>query len=483
MERMETIAGLAKEIYSLYNQTQWNKKQCGRLVDRIKILMLPVEFLQKQPQINKDVGKVLEELSQTLENAKSLVAKYTSRGWWKKFFWAFNIMETFELINERLSDAAQGLSLLLQAEERIKFLKKFEEVNQKKQDKKDAEADLEELKKYFEKAADSISDQVDIVHQDVKLVNEGVQQIGANITEMFKLLEKQLNPSALGTTEITKETLKIHEKLMETGSSSLYRGEYHKSIVAIKEFKNPQITDVSLARKTFWREVRTMKKFEHPNILHMYGICIDNSCAPPSFSIVMEYCERGTIREVLKKEQGLTWETYIRMSEGAALGLYRLHQTTEKSVVHGNITSSKFLVDLRYCVKLAGFEISRTESSIKRMSNTDNQKEVHDSAYLSPQALGNINFIQDKPSEIYSFGIVLWEIAARSTPFKGLTTEQIFQKVTQEEYKEPLPEDCPEDLQVLINQCRDYAPEVRPSAGVVADKLMGILNKEMEKHP
>ncbi|XP_029464741.1 mixed lineage kinase domain-like protein [Rhinatrema bivittatum] len=479
MELLQGIISTAVDIYALYDQTQWNKKQCGRLVGRIKILMMPVQSLQKQSQINKDTGTVLEELSQTMQNAKRLVAKYTQRVWWKRFFWAFGIKANFDLINQRLSDASQGLALMLNVQDREIFLKMLEDVNCETQNKEDVEADLEELKQHFEKGLDNVSDQVDQMHKDV---NHGMQQMMNNLEDVKKMLVQQTNPSAFIATEIKKEDLTRREKLMETGSSILYRGEYHKSVVAIKHFQEPLTDDADSVKKIFLNEVKTMKGFEHPNILHMYGICIDKTGPVPSFSIVMEYCEKGTLRELLKKEQNLTWENRIRMSQGAALGLYRLHQTKDKFVVHGNLSSAKFLVDSRYCVKLAGFELSKTETSIKRTSNTGRQMEVHDSAYLSPQALGSVNFIQDKPSEIYSFGIVLWEIAARSTPFRGLTTKQIFQKVAEEKYQEPLPEDCPQELQALINQCRLSVPEERPSAGAVADKLMGILNKEMEEH-
>lgn len=105
---------------------------------------------------------------------------------------------------------------------------------------------------------------------------------------------------------------------------------------------------VSFCRKVrdiFEKEIQTLKKFESPNILRMYGICIEEkgtgrqrgcrgplprgcsrfclSDGSPCFSIVMEYCKHGTLRDVLTKQQHLSWDIRIRMALGAARGLYR----------------------------------------------------------------------------------------------------------------------------------------------------------------
>ncbi|XP_069073730.1 mixed lineage kinase domain-like protein [Pleurodeles waltl] len=472
MEFVEGILSVAQTVYALCEQASCNKKQCTRLRRRIEILMVPVQMIKKYPERlqSKELPQILKEMQLTMENAKYWVFKYRHLGWWKKLLLANSIKEEFELVNERMGDAAEGLALLLQAEQREKFLGVFKEKLLKRQNDKDAEEDLQEIQKYFESGIDQITDAVDNIHQDVKLM-------GSRLQEIMAMLTKTMTPQRPDITEIKKEDLMVGDPLMETDTSILYKGEYHKATVAIKCFKDSIAIDTHMVRKTFEEEAQTMKKFSGPHILCMYGICIDMESERPVFSIVMEYCEKGTLRSVLEKEPELPWETRMCMSLDAARALYRLHQTEVKPFMHGCISSTKFLVDARYCVKLAGFELSKTESSLKRVTPESRQKQANSLVYLSPQRLSDINHKYDKATEIYSFGIVLWEIATRETPLKGFTPEMILEKVGLEKYQEPLPSDCPSDLQELIDQCRAYDPTQRPSAGVIVDTLASIVNK------
>ncbi|XP_069460217.1 mixed lineage kinase domain-like protein [Ambystoma mexicanum] len=478
METVEGILGIAQSIYSLCEQASCNRKQCKRLRLRIEILMVPVDKIRAHPEKHqsKSLITLLQEMLLTMKNAKNWVFKYTRMGWWKKMLLANSIKEEFEQVNERMGDAAQGLALLLQAEQRSKFLDFFQEKQLRRQNAKDAEADLEEIKKYFQSGVDHIADTVDYVHEDVKVVGAGVQQILAVLTQT-------MIPQRSDITEIKPEDLVMGEPLMETDSSVLYKGEYHKATVAIKRFKDPLSMDIKIVRSTFEKEAQTMRKFRCPHILCIYGICINNAGTRPSFSIVMEYCEKGTLRQVLEKETELSWDVRLRMALDAARALYRLHQTEVKPFMHGSINSSKFLVDARYCVKLAGFELSKTESSIKRASPESTQKEANSLVYLSPQRLSDINYKYDKASEIYSFGIVLWEIASKEIPLKGFAPEMIFKKICLEKHQDPLPADCPSELKELINQCRAYDPTQRPSAGVIVDTLASIVNQMQSEEP
>ncbi|XP_067386243.1 mixed lineage kinase domain-like protein [Emydura macquarii macquarii] len=487
MEVMEKVLNVAHVIYTQYEQVKCCKHQCHRLVDRIHILLKPVEVLWAQPpkQISLHVEETLQKLLETLEKAQELVKKYSQTNWLKKFLKASDAVEEFARVNSCLGDAAQGLSLLLQAEHKQFFLKAFWQDTCRQEDSQDTEADKVLWEELLARSKET-KDAVDNVHDSVSHVGTKVDDAISKVEDVRQMM-KELKDAVMKKDnavpreeiiEIKKEDLtKIPWTfLMESKSHTLYKGEYLKCPVAIKVFKNPVITSTEKVRDIFRKETETMKKFESPNILRMYGICIDESDSSPRFSIVMEYCEKGTLRDVLTRKPQLPWETRIRMALDAARGLYRLHQTGKKSKLHGCINSTKFLVAKGYCVKLSGFELSKTESSIKRNFEKKSTM-VPASAYLSPQGLASLSHKYDVPSEIYSFGIVLWEIATGKIPFEGCTSQQIYQKVYEQRYQAPVEEECPSDLREVINLCRAFEPSQRPSAEEIVDSLIAMYDK------
>uniref|UniRef100_A0A3B5N0C5 Protein kinase domain-containing protein n=1 Tax=Xiphophorus couchianus TaxID=32473 RepID=A0A3B5N0C5_9TELE len=229
------------------------------------------------------------------------------------------------------------------------------------------------------------------------------------------------------------------------------------------------VSTCRMVKSVFNKEVDTMKRFESPNILRMFGICIREENTPnPEFLVIMEYCEKGSLRDVLNSKHELLWTRKASMCLDAAQGLYRLHLTEEISKLHMSITSTKFLVDENYRVKLGGLELAKTETSLKRTTKgKEHYKTISSLCYSSPQQLSNINHAYTKECEIYSLGIVLWEIATRKKPFEdcGGDDKIISKKVCEEKYQEPLPADCPESLGEMINACRAYESYHRPSAG------------------
>nr|XP_014266786.2 uncharacterized protein LOC101466611 isoform X2 [Maylandia zebra] len=156
----------------------------------------------------------------------------------------------------------------------------------------------------------------------------------------------------------------------------------------------------------------------------------------------------------------------------------RLHNTEEKWRVHGSINSSKFLVTKDYTVKLGGFRLSKTETSLKRQTE---DRAVRSLCYHCPEKFHDASFSYCKEWEMYSFGIILWEIVTCKNPFEGFSDEKIYQKVYEEKYQEPLPDDCPAELGQLINKCRAYDCFQRPSAGVLLDKLRSVVTQLEEQ--
>ncbi|XP_062246680.1 mixed lineage kinase domain-like protein isoform X2 [Platichthys flesus] len=440
MEFIEHILSIASAIHTLVENVKANKKRSRRVCDRVTALKELVVSIEKRDtvQASADVGKALEELYITLQSAQKLIEKYTSANLLERILKSSSHGDEFNSVNERLNDAFQRLSVALQLEQGNALYRVFEQTSRVEADEMDGKEDDAELKKL---------DKPSMTNVDIRMIKPAELE--------YELPKKPL---------------------MVTSTSELYKGKYNGFTVAIKRYTEPVKASPSQVRSVFNKEVETMRRFESPNILRMFGICVQDEEGPNTqFLIIMEYCEKGSLREVLDSDSKLSWTKKVRMCLDAAQGIYRLHQTEEKSKVHGCINSSKFLVAEGYRVKLAGFELAQTETSLKKQTKP-NKSEIGSLCYSSPQTLKNINHY-NKECEMYSFGIVLWEIATRKRPFHGFSDAEIYQKVYEEKFKEPLPDDCPKQLADLINACRDYDSFQRPSAGVMLDKLRSLLTQ------
>lgn len=113
----------------------------------------------------------------------------------------------------------------------------------------------------------------------------------------------------------------------------------------------------------------------------------------------------------------------------------------------------------------------KTQTSISLETTREKTDGVKSTAYLSPQKLEDIYYPYDVKSEIYSFGIVLWEIAPGKIPFEGLNSDEIYELVAVKQQQQPLGEDCPSELREIIDECRAHDPSVRPSVDEILKKL------------
>ncbi|XP_008570998.1 PREDICTED: mixed lineage kinase domain-like protein isoform X1 [Galeopterus variegatus] len=461
MDKLQYIISLGNFIYKQCEDMKYCQKQCQRLGNRVHGLLQPLQMLQNQEKRNlpreEKINSALNHFEAALEEAKRQIEKFRNESNIRKFIKAGHNKMIFSDVNERLRDVWEELLLLLQADQ-WKFVSSISQgASWPQEDQQDAEED-------FQSDYEKIEASLRLLTINVEEIKETLRQLSLDLPRrpVEQIPQYQIK-------EIKKQQISEWTLLRKNEFSTLYKGKYYESTVTIKVFNKPQARSIGVVRRTFNNEIRTMKKFDSPNILRIFGICIDETVSPPQFSIIMEYCELGTLRELLDKEKDLTFGVRIALILGAARGLNRLHHS-ETPELHRNISSASFLVTNGYQVKLAGFELSKTQTSISRETK-EKTEIVNSAAYVSPQGLENVFHKYDIKAEIYSFGIVLWEIATGKIPFEGCNSEKIFQLVTVDRQQEPVGEDCPLELQEIIDECRAYEPSRRPSVDEILKKL------------
>ncbi|XP_043753983.1 mixed lineage kinase domain-like protein isoform X1 [Cervus elaphus] len=474
MDQLKQIISLGQLIYNQCGEMKYCRKQCRRLGDRVQGLLQPLQMLQDQGERNlpSQITTALSRFQAALEEAKERIDKFSNKSNMQKFLTAGHDSIVFGGVNQRLSDVWEELSLLLQVDQWRHTSGLSPGASWQQEDQQDAEEDRKALQGLSEKeTVKTLLRQLDNMKETIEAVRSWIRSDSQKPKKGFP--QDQIK-------EIKKEELPEADWILlkENESSALYEGKYHESPVAIKVFKNSQAQGIGIVRHTFNNEIRTMKKFDSPNILRMFGICIDEaaigsspSVTPPQLSIVMEFCDLGTLRELLDREEDLSLAERVILTLGAARGLYRLHHSETPSELHRNISSTSFLVTKDYSVKLAGFELSKTQTSISRQTGGKEAERVNSAAYISPQRLENVYSKYDIKAEIYSFGIVLWEIATGKSPFEGCDSKKIYQLVAESRHREPVGEDCPSQLQEIIDDCRAYEPSRRPSVKEILKRL------------
>ncbi|KAM5295911.1 mixed lineage kinase domain-like protein isoform 2-T2 [Glossophaga mutica] len=459
MDKLGAVISLGQYVYNQCEMMQHCQGQCRRLKNRIQGLLQPLQELQDQDKnLSNGITTALNKFQAVLEKAKKQIDNFSKKSNVLKFITAGKDKVLFKDINKELNDVYKELSLGLQVYQLVPT--SSQGVCWEQEDKQDAEEDWRVLQSLsgdesIEASMKKLEIDVDKILENekkkiMKTVRHYLQKCGEKIPEYQ-------------TKEIKKEEISELSEipLRENEFSKVFKGKYYQSSVAIKVFKNIQARNIGEVRHIFNNEIRTMKKFDSPNILRIFGICIDETVTPPQFSIVMEYCELGTLRELLDQQKDLSFAKRIVLIVGAARGLYRLHHS-ETPALHRSINSTNFLVTSSYQVKLSGFELSKTKTSITRVTKRKAAERISSSAYVSPERLENVYNKYDIKDEIYSFGIVLWEIVTGKIPFEGCNSEKIYQLVAVSQHREPLGEECPVELQEIVDGCRAYEASRRP---------------------
>jgi len=223
--------------------------------------------------------------------------------------------------------------------------------------------------------------------------------------------------------------------------------------VAVKRIFDPVITKE--LQSEFENEVELLSYLRHPNIVQVLGAWR----SPPSLILVTEFMQRGSLFHVLHMSQvDITRERKLHFSRQIALALLFIHHS---GVVHRDIKSHNFLVSENLTVKLCDFGLARKESQV-------NCEPAGTAAYLSPELWQGQ--AASKSSDIFAFGVLLWEIWAKEVPFDGLDASDIKARCLANT-RPPISRihsgggagGCPNPILQLIKQCWSAMASDRPT--------------------
>jgi serine/threonine protein kinase len=215
-------------------------------------------------------------------------------------------------------------------------------------------------------------------------------------------------------------------------------------IVAVKVLRHQFAVDEEFVRR-FRREAQAAASLSHPNIVNIYDVGQENDI----YFIVMEYVEGETLKDFIEREAPLEPARAVNITRQIANALYHAHYN---KIIHRDIKPHNVLISKDGRIKVADFGIARAvTSNTQTFSRNSLVGSVH---YFSPeQAKGKLATEQ---SDLYSLGIVLYEMLTKTLPFDGDSPVSIALK----------------HIQQTVPPATRYNPSVPPGLQAILDKLL-----------
>jgi serine/threonine protein kinase len=192
--------------------------------------------------------------------------------------------------------------------------------------------------------------------------------------------------------------------------------------------------------------------------------------------MVMEHMLNGSLYHLLHNLQPLEWPIRYRIAEDITSGLALLHS---KNILHRDLKSLNVLLysqGIQIRAKLTDFGLSKVKNETTSMTSKASSQSVGTLPWMAPE-LFQLRARYTQKSDMYSYGMVLWELASRKVPFAEVGHAAIIMRHIEKGEREDIPEDCPPSFAKLIKWCWHQEPEKRPTIDVAA-KALAERNQE-----
>ncbi|XP_061547628.1 mitogen-activated protein kinase kinase kinase 13 isoform X2 [Phycodurus eques] len=255
--------------------------------------------------------------------------------------------------------------------------------------------------------------------------------IGKTYSTEYKLQQQDM-------WEVPFEEISELQWLGSGAQGAVFLGKFRSEEVAIKKVREQKETDI-----------KHLRKLKHPNIISFKGVCTQAPC----YCIIMEYCAQGQLYEVLRAGRKVTPRLLVDWASGIASGMNYLHL---HKIIHRDLKSPNVLVTHNDSVKISDFGTS------KELSDKSTKMSFAGTvAWMAPEVIRN-EPVSEKV-DIWSFGVVLWELLTGEIPYKDVDSSAIIWGVGSNSLHLPVPSTCPDGFKILMKQTWQGKPRNRPS--------------------
>ncbi|KAK7938236.1 hypothetical protein WMY93_001562 [Mugilogobius chulae] len=255
--------------------------------------------------------------------------------------------------------------------------------------------------------------------------------IGKTYSTEYKLQQQDM-------WEVPFEEISELQWLGSGAQGAVFLGKFRSEEVAIKKVREQKETDI-----------KHLRKLKHPNIISFKGVCTQAPC----YCIIMEYCAQGQLYEVLRAGRKVSPRLLVDWASGIASGMNYLHL---HKIIHRDLKSPNVLVTQSDTIKISDFGTS------KELSDKSTKMSFAGTvAWMAPEVIRN-EPVSEKV-DIWSFGVVLWELLTGEIPYKDVDSSAIIWGVGSNSLHLPVPSTCPDGFKILMKQTWQGKPRNRPS--------------------
>jgi len=295
-----------------------------------------------------------------------------------------------------------------------------------------------------------LNDRVQEAEQIKRECEQESRKNGINNNQALGPQEIANNLSSLREFEVQHNDFELQKKIGTGGFADVFLG-YQKStqkVVAVKVLHNNEMNAQLFS--TFKRETEIQAKLKHFAILPFIGVCFT-----PPYKIITEFMSGGCLFKRLRSKPALdpTKKTIIAL--GTAMGLEYMHKL---SFIHRDIKSLNILLDADDFPKVCDFGMSRIQDNVMTGA-------VGTVQWEAPEVINSDPYTAK--CDVYSYGILLWELLTCDVPFRGLNQMQVAMSVLSNQTRPMVPNDCPPKLSKFIKKCWDTDPNYRPDFSTI----------------
>ncbi|XP_051132708.1 serine/threonine-protein kinase STY46-like [Andrographis paniculata] len=261
--------------------------------------------------------------------------------------------------------------------------------------------------------------------------------------------------------EINPQNLKFEGKVASGSYGDLYKGTYCSQEVAIKILKAERLN--TELQKEFAQEVYIMRKIRHRNVVQFIGACT----RPPNLCIVTEFMSGGSVYDYLREKKGtFTLPALLKVAIDVSKGMNYLHQN---NIVHRDLKSANLLMDENEVVKVGDFGVARVKAQTGVMT-----AETGTYRWMAPEVIEHKSY--DHKADVFSFGVVIWELLTGKLPYDNMTPLQAAVGVVQKGLRPSIPKNTHPQLSELLEKCWQQDPTLRPDFSEITEILQKIIS-------